>query len=54
MQRYFVEDKNNNQFILSQSDSFHVSRVMRMKKGDQIISYEEYSFILKSFGLSLR
>ena len=35
MQRYFVEISNNN-VIFSQDDIFHITKVMRMKKDDQI------------------
>ncbi len=36
MQRYFVEKKNNNKFILNKEDSYHITRVMRMKIGEKI------------------
>lgn len=36
MQRYFVEEKNNNKFILNKEDSYHITRVMRMKIGEKI------------------
>lgn len=36
MQRYFVKDKNNEKFILSESDIHHIKRVMRCKNNDKI------------------
>ncbi len=36
MQRYFVKDKTNNQFILSNDDSYHILTVMRMNINDKI------------------
>ena len=36
MQRYFSENKNNNSFILSNDDSFHIKKVMRMNLKDRI------------------
>lgn len=36
MQRYFVEEKNNNKFILNKEDSYHIIKVMRMNKDDKI------------------
>lgn len=36
MQRYFVEKKSDNKFILSSDDSYHILRVMRMKIDDRI------------------
>ena len=38
MQRYFVKEKNNEQFILSESDIHHIKRVMRCKNNDKIES----------------
>lgn len=36
MQRYFVKEKNNENFILSDSDIHHIKRVMRCKNNDKI------------------
>lgn len=36
MQRYFVEKKENNTFILSSEDSYHINTVMRMNLQDKI------------------
>lgn len=36
MQRYFVKQREDNQFILSKEDSYHVKTVMRMEIGDKI------------------
>ena len=36
MQRYFVKEKNNEKFILSDSDIHHIKRVMRCKNNDKI------------------
>lgn len=36
MQRYFCNEKNENKFILSSDDSYHIKKVMRMKIGDNI------------------
>lgn len=36
MQRYFVKEKNNEKFILEDSDIHHIKRVMRCKDNDKI------------------
>ena len=36
MQRYFVEKEDNGIFTLSNDDSYHVIKVMRMKIGDRV------------------
>lgn len=36
MQRYFIEKKENDIFTLSEDDSYHITKVMRMKLEDQI------------------
>lgn len=36
MQRYFVEEKNENKFFLSKEDSYHIRVVMRGKLGENI------------------
>lgn len=36
MQRYFCKEKVNNNFILSNDDYYHITKVMRMKTNDKI------------------
>lgn len=36
MQRYFNNQKNNNEFIMNEDDSNHIYKVMRMNLGDKI------------------
>ena len=36
MQRYFVKEKNNGNFIVSDSDIHHIKKVMRCKNNDKI------------------
>jgi len=36
MQRYFVKEKNNDNFILSDSDIHHIKKVMRCQNNDKI------------------
>lgn len=36
MQRYFVQEKNNNQFVLSSNDTYHITKVMRMSLKDRV------------------
>ncbi|MBQ2873547.1 MAG: 16S rRNA (uracil(1498)-N(3))-methyltransferase [Bacilli bacterium] len=46
MQRYFVKEKNNNQFTLSNNDVHHIKKVMRYKENDKIeIVYEEKVYL---------
>ncbi|MBQ7141002.1 MAG: 16S rRNA (uracil(1498)-N(3))-methyltransferase [Bacilli bacterium] len=46
MQRYFVKNKENNKFILEQSDIHHIKNVMRMNDKDKIeVVYEEKLYI---------
>ena len=46
MQRYFVNEIKDNKFILSDDDSFHILKVMRMKKKDKIeIVYQEEVYL---------
>ncbi|MBQ8892732.1 MAG: 16S rRNA (uracil(1498)-N(3))-methyltransferase [Bacilli bacterium] len=48
MQRYFVNELNNNRFILSSDDSYHVSVVMRMKIESRIeIVYNNEVYLTK-------
>ena len=37
MQRYFSEEKINNQLVLNEDDIYHIKTVMRMKDNDEII-----------------
>lgn len=37
MQRYFSENKNENELILNKDDIYHIKTVMRMKDNDEII-----------------
>lgn len=46
MQRYFVQEKNNDKFILNDSDIHHIKRVMRCKNNDRIeVVYKETVFL---------
>ena len=36
MQRYFSNNVNNNEYLLSKDDEYHIKKVMRMNKGDKI------------------
>lgn len=36
MQRYFCDNKRNNEYLLSSDDSYHIKKVMRMNIGDKI------------------
>ena len=36
MQRYFCNNKENNEYLLSNDDSYHIKKVMRMNIGDKI------------------
>lgn len=46
MQRYFVEDKINNNFILRDTDIHHIKNVMRCKINDKIeIVYDEKVYV---------
>jgi 16S rRNA (uracil1498-N3)-methyltransferase len=46
MQRYFVKEKIDNNFILENSDIHHIKKVMRCKENDKIeIVYEEKVYL---------
>lgn len=46
MQRYFVKSMNNNQFILSENDTYHIKRVMRMHVGEKVeIVYNQSTYL---------
>ena len=46
MQRYFSKELNNNKFKLNNDDLYHITRVMRMKNGDNIeVVYNEEVYI---------
>ena len=48
MQRYFVDKKINNKFVLSNNDIHHIKNVMRMKVNDNIeIIFKEKLYICK-------
>ena len=47
MQRYFV-DIINNEFVFSEQDIFHISKVMRMKPGDKIEIVNEHKVYVAS------
>lgn len=53
MQRYFVKDKKDNIFTISNSDSHHIINVMRMNLSDQVeIVYDEKLYIGEIIDLS--
>ena len=46
MQRYFVKKKDNENFILADSDIHHITKVMRCKKNDKIeVVFEKKVFL---------
>lgn len=46
MQRYFVQEKNNNQFVLSSNDTYHITKVMRMSLKDRVeVVYKSTTYI---------
>ena len=48
MQRYFCEQLNNKTFTLSNDDSYHITKVMRMNVGDNIeVVYNNKTYITK-------
>lgn len=48
MQRYFVSDKIDNKFTLTNDDSYHVKKVMRMNINEKIeIIYDENLYICR-------
>ena len=52
MQRYFCFSKQNNIFELSNEDSYHVKKVMRMKVNDEIeVVYQEKVYLCKIIDL---
>ena len=53
MQRYFVEKKLDDQFTLSEDDSYHILKVMRMSLGEKIeIVFEGRTYISEITSLS--
>ncbi len=53
MQRYFVDKKENNTFILSENDTYHITTVMRMKEEDKVeIIYNKRLYIGKILALT--
>jgi len=52
MQRYFNNEKVNNEFLMNLDDSNHIYKVMRMKLGDKIeVLYEEKLYICEIINL---
>lgn len=52
MQRYFVEEKNENKFFLSKEDSYHIRVVMRRKLGENIeVVNDRKTYICKIISL---
>ena len=48
MQRCFVNSKENNNFILDENDSYHLTKVMRMKKNDLVeVVYDNDVYLTK-------
>ena len=46
MQRYFVKEKNNQNFILENTDIHHIKKVMRCKNNDKIeIVYDKKVYL---------
>ncbi len=53
MQRYFSNLKDNNKFKLSIDDTYHITKVMRMQKGDKVeVIYQEKLYITKIIELN--
>ena len=53
MQRYFCEQINNDTFSLSKDDSYHIEKVMRMKKEEKIeVVYNKETYICKINGFN--
>ena len=52
MQRYFAQEKNNNQFVLSSNDTYHIMKVMRMSLKDKIeVVYNSTTYICEIISL---
>ena len=53
MQRYFSKKTENNRFTLTEEDTYHITKVMRMVKDDKIeVVYQENTYICKIVSLS--
>lgn len=53
MQRYFSKKIENNRFTLTEEDTYHIMKVMRMVKDDKIeVVYQENTYICKIVSLS--
>ncbi len=53
MQRYFTKLKIDNKFELSLDDTYHITKVMRMNKGDKVeVIYQEKLYITKIISLN--
>ena len=54
MQRYFVKEKKDNQFIFNNSDIHHIKNVMRFKKGDKIeVIFKEKIYLCEITNIDL-
>lgn len=52
MQRYFIEKKNDDKFVLSKDDSYHIRVVMRAKIGEKIeVVCDQKTYICKIISL---
>ena len=52
MQRYFTKQKQENQFLLSKEDSYHIKTVMRMKIGNQVeVVYNHIGYLCEILDL---
>ena len=52
MQRYFSKKIENNRFTLTEEDTYHITKVMRMVKDDKIeVVYQENTYICKIVSL---
>ncbi len=55
MQRYFVNAKEDDLFVIGDADSYHINKVMRMKKNDKIeIVYDNREYICEICNLAPR
>lgn len=53
MQRYFSKKIENNRFTLTEEDTYHITKVMRMVKDDKIeVVYQENTYICRIVSLS--
>lgn len=53
MQRYFINNKSDNKFILNDDDTYHITKVMRMNLGDIVeVVYKEKVYLTKIINLN--